>query len=144
MLYKYFVLTVIFSVVAFSSCGDNGSKNAGKSVVQDTTKGKAVKQDLVDVDEYPTVLKSVTPKYPEEARKKGIEGEVVVQALVDKKGEVQDLKILKNQSGSEELGKAAMDAVKQWKFKPATKKGDTVSIRIAIPIKFRLDDKKEK
>ncbi len=144
MLYKYFVLTVIFSVFAFSSCTDRGERNAGKTDVQDTTKGKNVIQDQVEVDEYPTVLKTVTPKYPEEARKKGIEGEVVVQALVGKKGEVQELKVIKNESGSAEFGKAAMDAVKQWKFKPATKKGDTVSIWIAIPVKFKLDDKKSK
>ncbi|MBZ5504875.1 MAG: energy transducer TonB [Acidobacteriia bacterium] len=57
----------------------------------------------------------VTPQYPHEAREKGIQGDVILGATIDEKGNVAALKLLQ---GDPILAKAAIEAVKQWNSGP--------------------------
>lgn len=79
-------------------------------------------------------------KYPEIARKAGIQGQVVIHVLVDEKGIPSELKILRS-AGHEELDEAAIEAVKKTRFTPAIHEGKAVKFWMAIPIKFQLASK---
>jgi TonB family protein len=77
------------------------------------------------------------PIYPQEAREKGYEGEVVLRVEVLANGRVGQIEIKKS-SSYEVLDRSALTAVKQWKFIPA-KKGDVaIALWVNIPIKFQL------
>lgn len=75
--------------------------------------------------------------YPEIAREAGVEGNVVVQAFVNKKGRVTDVVILRGLPGTG-LNEAAMDAVTKTPFKPAKQRDVAVGVWISIPINFKL------
>jgi TonB family protein len=91
--------------------------------------------EYVYVEELPEALTKVAPEYPEEARRKGIDGTVMVQALVRKDGTIGDAFIIKSIPA---LDLAAARAVWQWVFKPARAKGEPVAVWVAIPVKFTL------
>ncbi len=91
--------------------------------------------EYVDVEVLPEPLVKVPPEYPAEARDLGVDGLVVVQALIDRSGQVADTRVTKS---IRPLDDAAVAAVRQWKFKPATTKGKPVAVWIAIPVKFSL------
>ncbi|MEM7480631.1 MAG: TonB family protein [Acidobacteriota bacterium] len=76
------------------------------------------------------------PQYTEIARKARIQGVVIVQATVSKEGVVQDVKVLKGLPMG--LDKAAADAVKKWKFQPATLNGKPVDVYYNLTVNFSL------
>ena len=87
-------------------------------------------------DEEPILVKIVSPAgYPELARAKGIQGKVILNALVTVQGTVGDIQVLQ---GPPELVQVCIDAVKQYLFKPALACGDPVAAWVAIPISFKL------
>jgi TonB family protein len=76
------------------------------------------------------------PAYTEIARRARIQGVVIVQAIIDKAGNVTNVKVLKGlPMGLEE---AAVDAMKQWKFKPATLNGRPVTVYYNLTVNFKL------
>jgi len=76
-------------------------------------------------------------KYPEIARKAGVEGRVLVHVRVDKKGNVIETKILQS-LGNNGCDEAAVDAIKKVKWKPAYQRDKPVTVWIAIPVQFKL------
>jgi protein TonB len=84
----------------------------------------------------PVVVEEVKPRYPDEAKKARIEGDVTLLCVVRQDGTVGDVEVKKSAEAS--LDKAAVDAVKQWKFKPGTKDGKSVAVQVEIEITFRL------
>jgi TonB family protein len=84
----------------------------------------------------PIVVDRVEPLYSEQARKDRIAGVVILSALIDKTGVVRDVTILKNLPDG--LGEAAVDAVKQWRFKPATRNGEPVDVVFNLTVMFKL------
>lgn len=75
-------------------------------------------------------------KYPEIAKKAGIEGKVIAMAFVDEKGVVQDVKIIKGiGAGCDE---EVIRVLKKAKFKPGQNKGSNVKVKIAIPFQFKI------
>jgi len=74
--------------------------------------------------------------YTEIARRAGLEGTVVIEAVVDKQGNIVDAIIKKGIGGG--LDEVALDAVKNTKFRPGKQRGKPVNVRISIPIKFIL------
>lgn len=75
--------------------------------------------------------------YPEIAQEAGIDGQVIVQAFVDKKGIVKETIILKGIPNTG-LDEAAMDAIRKTKFQPAKQRDRPVGVWISIPVNFRL------
>jgi protein TonB len=75
----------------------------------------------------------VDPVYPDAAKASGQRGSVVLQVLVGRDGAVQDAKFLQ---GSLVFARAAIDAVKQWRFKPYSMNGRAVSVQTTITLKF--------
>lgn len=88
------------------------------------------------------VIKKVAPVYPEEAKKEGITGKVVLDATVNEQGKVNDVKTI--ESANPSLEKAAIDAVKQWEFAPLQKDGKNVTFITTLTLNFALDKEKDK
>jgi protein TonB len=82
-----------------------------------------------------SLVHRVEPDYPEEARKQQIQGAVVLDVHINQDGAVQELKLV---SGHALLAQAAMDAVKQWRFKPHTVNNHPVEMQTRITLNFRL------
>jgi len=83
-------------------------------------------------------IKAIQEKvqYTEIARLARIEGTVVIEAIIDKEGDVIDAKIIRNLGGG--LGESALIAVRTTKFNPGIQRGKSVIVKIMIPIKFVL------
>jgi len=96
---------------------------------------------FVAVEEMPEPIGGIQSiqskiKYPEIAKRAGIEGKVYVLAFIDETGNVANAKIIKGiGAGCDE---AALDAIKQTKFKPGRQKGKPVKVQVSIPIVFKL------
>lgn len=88
-----------------------------------------------DVKE-PAEIHRVQPTYPEEAREKRIQGRVVVRAVIDEKGTVTKVEAV--ESPDPMLTEAALEAVKKWTYKPATKKGKPVKVFLTVTVAFKL------
>ncbi|HEV8658354.1 MAG TPA: energy transducer TonB [Thermoanaerobaculia bacterium] len=85
----------------------------------------------------PQIVKYVEPVYTEAARKNRVEGYVLLDIRIDKTGDVRDIVILQELPWG--LPQAASDAVKQWKFRPATTRdGTPVESLISEGVTFRL------
>jgi TonB family protein len=81
------------------------------------------------------LLQKVTPGYPEQALKAGLQGAVILQAWIGKDGNIRDLKLV---DGSLLLGQAAVKAVKQWRYKPYLRNGVAVEAETYVTVNFRL------
>jgi protein TonB len=101
--------------------------DAPKPVLQSLTISQGVSQGLL--------IKKIQPVYPPNALRMRAEGAVRLMATVSTTGNVTDLKAI---SGEALLTQAAMDAVKQWKYKPYLLNGDPVEMKTEVTINFKL------
>ena len=92
---------------------------------------------FIPYDDPPQPMTSIRPQYPEIAQEAGIEGVVVVQAFIDKKGRVKETLILKGVPNTG-LDEAAMEAIRKTRFKPAKQRERAVGVWISIPVNFKL------
>jgi protein TonB len=83
------------------------------------------------------LIRQVKPQYPALARQARIQGTVVLQAVIGKDGTVQNLRVL---SGHPMLTEAAIDAVKQWLYKPYSLNGEPVEVDTQIYVNFTLSE----
>jgi protein TonB len=81
------------------------------------------------------LIHDVSPQYPTEAGRARIEGTVVLMAVIGTDGSVKDLRV---ESGLPMLARAAIDAVKQWRYKPYIVNGEPVEIDSRITVNFTL------
>ena len=93
------------------------------------------------VDEMPQLIGGLAGlqervQYPAMAREAGIEGQVVVQFVVNEEGAVEDAAVLR--SPHDMLSEAALQAVRQSRFEPGRDAGEAVRVRFAVPVTFRL------
>lgn len=86
-------------------------------------------------EEAPVVVTGAPAAYPPEAAKAGVQGTVVVSALVGKDGLVKDTRVT---TSIPALDAAAQTAVRQWVFKPAKNEGKPVAVWVTVPVKFTL------
>jgi TonB family protein len=89
--------------------------------------GQTVSQGLL--------IYQVSPTYPPAARQARVQGTVVLQAVIGKDGSVEELQVF---SGHPLLIQAAMDAVKQWRYKPYVLMGEPVEVQTTINVNFTL------
>jgi len=82
-----------------------------------------------------SLISKVSPVYPPEAKKARIQGKVVLDAVVGKTGHVENLKVV---SGPNELQTSAMDAVRQWVYKPFLLNGNPIEVRTTISVIYTL------
>ena len=81
------------------------------------------------------LLTKAVPHYPEAAKKARIQGTVVLSAMISKDGAIENLRVL---SGPAELQQSALDAVRQWTYKPYLLNGDPVEVKTTINVVYSL------
>jgi periplasmic protein TonB len=111
--------------------GDGSSPVLGKDSTTLHTSGGAM------TEAKPNYLKNPAPRYPEQARRNGQEGVVMLLARVDEKGIASDV-MVKSSSGHPLLDESALKAVKRWKFNPARVGSVAIDSRVEIPVRFEL------
>jgi protein TonB len=94
-------------------------------------------QEFYAFDEPPVLIKFVNPRYPDLARQAGIEGTVLLNVLVGDDGKVIQVGVIQSDV-TPAMEKAAIEAAKQFMFKPAKQRTVPVKARVAIPIRFKL------
>ncbi|HEY1203757.1 MAG: energy transducer TonB [Bryobacteraceae bacterium] len=83
----------------------------------------------------PVVISKVEPDYFAEARKRGVQGKVTVGLWVNTNGRPSRLRVLR--SLDPELDEKALEAIRQWRFKPALKNGKPVRAPVTVEVDFR-------
>lgn len=86
----------------------------------------------------PDYQKNPVPEYPSRARRRGYEGTVILKVLVDRNGGVAELEIYES-SGYRMLDRAALRAVKTWRFIPGRKGKEKIDMWVMIPVRFELN-----
>jgi protein TonB len=86
----------------------------------------------------PLYRKNPPPNYPRRARRKGYEGNVILEVLVDEQGNVMELKLFKS-SGYKSLDQSALSSVRKWLFQPGTRNGKAAQMWVRVPIRFKLN-----
>jgi periplasmic protein TonB len=81
------------------------------------------------------LVRKVNPAYPPLARQARIQGTVILQALISKEGSITNLQLV---SGHPMLAPAAIEAVKQWKYRPYLLNGEPVEVETTIQVNFTL------
>jgi protein TonB len=81
------------------------------------------------------LIRKIQPAYPPLARQARIQGQVLLQAVISKDGSIENLRLI---SGHPMLAPAALDAVKQWKYKPYYLNGEPVEVETQITVIFSL------
>jgi periplasmic protein TonB len=84
----------------------------------------------------PGLLREVKPIYTEEGRRRGVEGDVVMEVVVRSDGSVGAVRILQGLGAG--LDQRATEAVRQWKFSPARRQGSPVDVLVEVAVEFRL------
>jgi periplasmic protein TonB len=86
--------------------------------------------------QQPKLLSSVAAAYPPLARSQRVQGDVVIDALIDATGKVAETKVI---SGNSLLQKAAIDSLRQWKYQPAILNGQPIPVHLNVTIVFHLN-----
>jgi protein TonB len=84
----------------------------------------------------PSIIREVKPDYPQDARRRGIEGDVVVEVIVRADGSVGQVRLLQGLGAG--LDERAVAAVRQWRFDPARRHGTPVDVVVEIAVEFRM------
>jgi len=82
------------------------------------------------------IISKVNPKYPPDAKKAGIQGTVVLDAVVGKTGHVEQLKVA---SGPNELQQSSLDAVRLWRYKPFLLNGKPIEVKTTVSVIYSLE-----
>jgi periplasmic protein TonB len=90
------------------------------------------------VNRAPEPVARIEPEYPPQAFRNHEEGTVLVRVNVDANGMATNPEVV-NRSGSRDLDRAAMEAVRKWQFKPALKDGKAIASTVDVPVEFKLD-----
>lgn len=110
----------------------------GKEAVEERQEPVREFVPFYKLDRPPVPVRPIKPPYPEEARRAGIEGEVLVEVWVDEKGAVKRVKILK--SAGYGFDEAVVNTIKNTPFQPALVHGRPVAARTYFKVKFVLTD----
>ena len=80
------------------------------------------------------LLSSVNPVYPIAAKEAGVQGDVVINAVIDKSGRVRQMKVA---SGPVLLRQAALNAMREWRYSPSTLDGQPIDGQVVVTLQFR-------
>ena len=99
--------------------------------------GPATQTGASGTTSKPSALYNPPPSYPSESKHANEEGSVLLSVQVNASGRADTVSISKS-SGFQRLDRAASEAVRRWKFKPATRNGEPIATIVDVPIVFRL------
>jgi periplasmic protein TonB len=86
--------------------------------------------------EPPTLLREVKGSYADDARRRGIQGEVLLEIVIRRDGSVGDVRVLRGLDRG--LDQRAIEAVRQWRFSPAKRRGVAVDLLVDVAVEFKL------
>jgi TonB family protein len=86
--------------------------------------------------EPPTLQREVKPLYTDDARRRGIEGDVVLEIVVRRDGTVGNVRVMRSLGAG--LDQRAIDAVRQWRFGAARRQGSPVDVVVEVSVEFKL------
>jgi protein TonB len=116
--------------------------SSGSSTDEERPKGADDKLKTTDSDceceeiTRPVAIEKTQPKYPEEARKEKIMGDVILETIITEEGLVDAVEVV--ESPDERLTAAAIAAVKDWRFDPALCDGKPVGVYYVLTMRFNL------
>jgi TonB family protein len=84
----------------------------------------------------PSIIREIRPDYTEEARRRGLSGDVDLEIVVRADGTVGNVRVLHGLGGG--LDQRAVEAVKQWRFAPAKRYGTPVDVMVEVAVEFKL------
>jgi len=125
-------------VISAPPVEDLGQEGGEEIIIYDIDELLPKPDEFVPVEEMPVAVKKVEPKYPELARRAGIEGTVWVKALVDKSGKVRDVIILKESGANAGFEEAAIKSAYGYAYKPAISNGQPVAVWVAYKVNFKI------
>jgi len=125
----------VFRMPAARGGAESPDQGQGSAVKPASSVEPATRAELSGETAENGLTHRVEPEYPEEARRQGIQGAVVLNVNIDPDGAVQEIKWV---NGPPLLAQAATDAVKQWRFKPQTANGHRVAMKTMVTLNFRL------
>ncbi|HUO59398.1 MAG TPA: energy transducer TonB [Candidatus Acidoferrales bacterium] len=128
-------LLAITALVLFASIATAQTKAQPKAGAQASTEKP---YELTDDITPPRLLEVANPEYTDVAKKKKIEGSVVLDIVVDKKGNVVEAKVKKGLGYG--LDESAVAAVKVWLYKPAEKDGQPVPVHMEVTTDFYMHE----
>jgi len=130
-----FVVVALILLCAASglSAQDGGTQDQSRPAEEQTAPAQRVR--VSQGVSQGLLIKRVQPKYPKKARKEGVQGTVVLHAIISKEGDITSLELV---SGDPLLAPAAIEAVKQWKYKPYLLQGNPVAVDTQIVVNFTL------
>ncbi|HPN39488.1 MAG TPA: energy transducer TonB, partial [Melioribacteraceae bacterium] len=113
---------------------------SGSDITKNDESNKEEEVYFVAVEEQPEPIGGIQGiqsriVYPEIAKRTGVQGRVFVKAFVNENGDVAKVELIKGVGAG--CDEAAMDAVKQTKFKPGKQRGKSVKVQVAIPLVFK-------
>jgi protein TonB len=101
----------------------------------DATEKVAARTDPVFNAAY---LHNPAPAYPDNARRHGVQGKVMLEVNVSPLGSASNVSVA-HSSGFAQLDEAALDAVRRWKFVPAKVGSEVVEAKVIVPVEFKLN-----
>jgi TonB family protein len=125
----------VFRMPSGRGGGGSADRAVGSSVSPASSVEPAARTELSAAAAEDGLAHRAEPDYPEEARRQGIQGAVVLNVDIDPDGAVQEIQLV---SGPPLLAQAAMDAVRQWRFKPHPVNGRRVEMQTLVTLNFRL------
>ena len=125
-------------VVALTAVLGSTTAAVNRCPMSATLPGQSQVYEPGDGVSLPVVTHEVKPKYTREAMQKKIQGTVWLAVVVGAKGDVTDVKVSKALDPEYGLDDAAVDAARQWKFKPGMKDGRPVAVRVTVEMAFTL------
>ena len=117
--------------------GGTGTSGLGRGAKGDGTGGGAGSGEALSGLARPLGGYQVKPRYPESARRAGVQGVTLLRVRVLENGRVGEV-VVDQSAGFRDLDFAAMDAVKKWLFEPARRGKEAVSVWVMLPVKFEL------
>lgn len=132
--------------------GEEEATSRDEAVDAQSSDGLSAAEKIVDgadkkmlagrvIEAVPLYRRNPPPVYPRQARRRGYEGVVVLEVLVSREGQAADVKILTS-SGHGLLDRAAIKAVREWRFDPGRRGEQEIDMWVQVPIRFQLTDNK--
>jgi len=120
---------------AVKSDGESATKSDSPMTSGSQAPVKSGGQVQMSADAAQTVTRSVAPDYPMLARQMKVQGAVILQALISRDGNIEELHIV---SGPDILADAARQAVRQWHFRPYYQNGRAVQTQARVTVNFTI------
>lgn len=112
-------------------------ENSEKPIVTQRTNGKPSRLSVSGTIEASRLINKVMPVYPESAKSAGVQGTVVLHAVISKDGEPLSLRVMNSQVDPD-LAKSAVQAVVQWRYTPTLLNGEPIEIDTTIQVNYTL------